>query len=76
MSSAQKTDKSKLSFFLRKLEAIISFAPLSLLILFVPACYSVVQANALANSLYGSLKALIEPLLVTINQLPSPVKAT
>ena len=42
----------------------------------MPACYSVVQANALADSLYGSLNALLEPLLVTINQLPSPVKAT
>ena len=76
MSSARKTDKPKLSFFLSTLKALLSFAPLSLLILFVPACYSVVQANALANSLYGSLKALLEPLLATINQLPSPIKAT
>lgn len=76
MSSARKTDKAGLSFFLGTLEAIISFAPLSLVILFVPACYSVVQANALANSLYGLLKAVLEPLLATINKLPSPVNAT
>ena len=76
MNSVRKTDRSKLSFFFGTLEAIISFTPLSLLILFVPACYSVVQANALANSLYSSLRAVLEPLLALINQLPGPAKAT
>ena len=76
MNSVRKTDRSKLSFFFGTLEAIISFTPISLLILFVPACYSVVQANALANSLYGSLRAELEPLLAVINQLPGPAKAT
>ena len=64
-----------LSWFLRTLEALISYAPLSLLILFVPACYSVIQANALAESNYNSVSTALEPLLAALNQLPSPIAA-
>lgn len=76
MNSARKTDRSILSWFLRTLETLISYAPLSLLILFVPACYSVIQANALAESNYNSVSTALEPLLALINQLPGPAKAT
>ena len=58
------------------LEKVLGYAPLGILLLFVPAWISVTQANALANHLYDSIESLIGPLLSWFNTLPEPLAAT
>ena len=58
------------------LEKVLGYAPLGILLLFVPAWISVTQANALANHLYDSIESLMGPLLSWFNTLPEPLAAT
>ena len=51
------------------------FAPLSLLLLFVPAWFAVMQANALADRLYDPVAGLLQPLLNWLSALPAPLTA-
>ncbi|MCH2155324.1 MAG: hypothetical protein MK080_04930 [Opitutales bacterium] len=48
----------------------------SLALLFAPACFAVVQANALADRFYEPLGAQLNPWLDTLNSLPGPFAAT
>ncbi len=75
MSSESGTEKLPASAWSSSLERILSFAPISLLLLFGPAWIAVMQANALADRCYGSLGALLEPLLTWLNSLPAPLVA-
>ena len=54
---------------------ILSFAPLSLLLLFGPAWIAVMQANALADRCYDTVGALLDPVLAWLNTLPAPLVA-
>ncbi|MEM8868707.1 MAG: nucleoside recognition domain-containing protein [Verrucomicrobiota bacterium] len=56
-------------------ERALHFAPLSLLLLFGPAWFAVMQANALADRFYDSLDASLGPLLDWFNALPAPLAA-
>ena len=76
MSEEGSTGSAKLSSWWRVLERLLSFAPLSLLLLFAPACYAVIQANALADALYGTVSKTFEPLLAWLHLLPAPLAAT
>ena len=58
------------------LEKVLGYAPLGIILLFVPAWISVTQANALANHLYDSIESLMGPLLSWFNTLPEPLAAT
>ena len=58
------------------LERAIAFVPLSLLMLFGPACLAVIQANALADRFYDSIGTLLAPLINWFNELPAPLAAT
>ncbi|MEM9226929.1 MAG: nucleoside recognition domain-containing protein [Verrucomicrobiota bacterium] len=59
-----------------KLERILGFAPLSLLLLFGPAWIAVTQANALADRFYDTVDRWLEPLLGWLNGLQAPLAAT
>ena len=59
-----------------RLDQFLRFPPLSLVLLFGPAWIAVTLANALADSLYGLVSALIGPLLDRLNALPAPLAAT
>ena len=76
MSEEGITRCAKLSSLWLVLERLLSFAPLSLLLLFAPACYAVIQANALADALYGTVSKTFEPLLAWLHLLPAPLAAT
>ena len=76
MSEEGSAGSAKLSSWWRALEGALSFAPLSLLLLFAPACYAVIQANAFADALYGSVSKTCEPLLAWLHLLPAPLAAT
>ena len=76
MSEEGSAGSAKLSSWWRALERLLSFAPLSLLLLFAPACYAVIQANALADALYGIVSKTFEPLLACLHLLPAPLAAT
>ena len=58
------------------LERVLGFAPVGILLLFVPAWISVTQANALADHLYDSIESLLGPLVSWFNTLPEPLAAT
>ncbi len=58
------------------LEKVLGFAPVGMLLLFVPAWISVTQANALADHLYDSIESLLRPLVSWFNTLPEPLAAT
>lgn len=51
----------------------LRFAPLSLLLLFVPAWLAVMQANAFADRFYDTVAVSMEPLLSWLNTLPAPL---
>ena len=76
MSEEGIAGSAKLSSWWRALEGALSFAPLSLLLLFAPACYAVIQANAFADALYGTVSKTFEPLLAWLHLLPAPLAAT
>ncbi|MEM9444704.1 MAG: nucleoside recognition domain-containing protein [Verrucomicrobiota bacterium] len=57
------------------LERAMRFVPLSLIMLFGPACFAVIQANALADRFYDSVGKLLAPLLSWLNELPAPLAA-
>lgn len=57
------------------LERALKFAPFSLLLLFGPAWFAVMQANALADRFYETLSKLLEPILNWINAGPAPLAA-
>ena len=59
-----------------KLERVVGFAPVSFLLLFGPAWIAVTQANALADYLYGSVRALMEPCMNWLAGLPAPLVAS
>ena len=58
------------------LEKALDFAPVGILLLFVPAWVSVTQANALADHLYDLVESLLRPLVSWFNKLPEPLAAT
>lgn len=58
------------------LARVLSFTPLSLLLLFGPACVAVMQANAFANRFYDSISSMLNPVLSRINELPRPLSST
>ena len=58
------------------LESVLDYAPLGILLLFVPAWISVTQANTLANHLYDPVESLMGPLVGWFNTLPEPLAAT
>tara|TARA_Y100000766_G_scaffold230355_1_gene204139 strand:+ start:843 stop:2555 length:1713 start_codon:yes stop_codon:yes gene_type:complete len=58
------------------LERVLGFAPIGILLLFVPAWISVTQANALADHLYDSIELLLGPLVSWFNTLPEPLAVT
>ena len=60
----------------KTLERVLGFAPVGILLLFVPAWISVTQANALADHLYDSIESLLGPLVSWFNTLPEPLAAT
>ncbi|MEM8550054.1 MAG: nucleoside recognition domain-containing protein [Verrucomicrobiota bacterium] len=59
-----------------KLEQVLGFAPLSLLLLFGPAWIAVTQANALADRYYETVDGWIDPLLGWLNGMHAPLAAT
>ena len=76
MSSEFGTGKLQAPTWNPPLERALGFAPLSLLLLFGPAWFAVMQANALADRLYDSVSALLEPLLSWLNTAPTPLGNT
>ena len=68
------TKKQKRSVKLA-LEKVLGFAPVGMLLLFVPAWISVTQANSLADHLYDSIESLLKPLVSWFNTLPEPLAA-
>lgn len=76
MSEEDSAGSAKLSSWWRVVQSALSFAPLSLLLLFAPACYAVIQANAIADALYGTVYKTFEPLLAWLHLLPAPLAAT
>ena len=58
------------------LERMLGFAPIGILLLFVPAWISVTKANALADHLYDSIELLLGPLVSWFNTLPEPLAVT
>ncbi|MEM0965329.1 MAG: nucleoside recognition domain-containing protein [Verrucomicrobiota bacterium] len=57
------------------LERALGFAPISIVLLFGPAWFAVMQANALADRFYGVVEASVSPLLVWLNAAPGPIAA-
>ncbi len=57
------------------LERALGFAPLSLLLLFGPAWIAVTQANVVADRFYDLVRAVIDPALAWLNNLPAPLAA-
>ena len=57
------------------LEKFIGFAPVSLILLFGPAWFAVMQANAFADRFHDPVGALLEPQLDWLSALPAPIAA-
>ena len=76
MSEEGSAGGARLSSWWRVVESALSFAPLSLLLLFAPACYAVIQANSLSDALHGIVSKTFEPLLARLHLLPAPLAAT
>ncbi len=51
----------------------LSWPPVALALLLAPAVFAVLQANALADRLYGPLLSAIGPVLETLNSWPEPL---
>lgn len=75
MSLEAGTGKLQAPSWSLPLKRALSFAPLSLLLLFVPAWFAVMQANALADRLYDPVAGLLQPLLNWLSALPAPLTA-
>ncbi|MGB0335251.1 MAG: nucleoside recognition domain-containing protein [Opitutales bacterium] len=76
MNSDLKTATPELLSTSSLTERVLSFPPLSLLLLFGPACFAVTQANALADRFYDMIGAFLAPLIEWLNTLPAPLAAT
>ncbi|MGB0372950.1 MAG: nucleoside recognition domain-containing protein [Opitutales bacterium] len=58
-----------------RVDRVLRFVPISLFVLFAPACLAVIQANALADSLNCPLSSVVAPFIDWLNGLPRPLAA-
>ena len=65
-------DTLKKSSWKAKIESLLGFAPISLLLLFAPAWIAVTHANLLADHFYDTISKTVEKPLNWVNTFPEP----